>query len=70
VPPTQAPTSDEGQNLSSQQYVPSTQPSTSDQYVPPTQPSNSDVGANVPPVVICRQASTSTEPRTTHESVD
>jgi len=68
VPPTQAPTSDEGQNLSSQQFVPPTQSSTVDQSVPPTQPSNSDVGANMPPVVICTQASTSTEPRTTQES--
>ena len=69
VPPTQASTSDEGQNLPTQQFVPLTQPSTSNQFVPPTQPSSSDEGANVPPSVIWTQASTSTEPRTTQESI-
>ena len=69
VPPNQGPTSDEGQNLSSQQSVPPSQLSTSAQFVPGTQTSISDVGANVPPAVICTQGSTSIEPRTTQESI-
>jgi len=70
------PSSNQGDNVPHEQFVPRTQPPSFDQgqnlpheqFVSLTQPSSCDVGENLPPSVICTQASISIKPITIQES--